>query len=85
MASTARVGVTSAAQHLLARAFLDDPAGIHHGNSIGELVHDPQIVRDQQNRSPEVALEVAHQLEDLGLDRDIECGARLVSNQQLWP
>ena len=81
----ARVGMARAAEHLLAAAFLDETPGVHHGDAIRELVHHAEIVRDQQDRGAELALEVAHQLEDLRLDRDVERGGRLVGDQQLRP
>jgi hypothetical protein len=29
---------------------LHDPAGVHHGNVIGELIDHAEVVRDEQNR-----------------------------------
>ena len=42
-----------------------------------------EVVRDEDDRQPEVALEVAQQVEDLRLDRDVEGGDRLVGDDQL--
>ena len=42
-----------------------------------------QVVRDQDHRHPQVAAQVVDQVEDLGLDRHVERGRRLVGDQQL--
>ena len=42
-----------------------------------------EVVGDQDDRRAELALQLAHQVEDLRLDRDVERGGRLVGDQQL--
>jgi len=64
---------------------LDDPARVHHGNAIGQLVHDAEIVGDEQDRHAELLLQVAQQLEDLCLDRDIQGRGGLIGDQQTRP
>ncbi len=73
------------AQDVDAGTLLDDPTRVHHGHAIGELVHDAEIVGDEQDRHAELLLQVAQQLEDLRLDRDIQCGGGLVGDQQTRP
>ena len=47
------------------------------------MTHRRQIVRDEDVGEPELALEPLHQVEDLGLDRDVERRDRLVGDDQL--
>ena len=42
-----------------------------------------EVVRDQDDRRAGPLLHLVHQLEDLGLNRDVERGRRLVGDQQL--
>ena len=50
---------------------------------VGDLGDDAEIVRDEQDRHAQFALQLAQQLEDLRLDRDVERRRRLVGDQQL--
>ncbi len=50
---------------------------------MGDAGHDAEIVGDQQQAEPEVALELGQQTQDLRLHRDIERGGRLVGDQEL--
>ena len=42
-----------------------------------------QVVRDEDDRQPELVLELREQVDDLRLDRDVERGDRLVGDDQL--
>ena len=64
-------------------ALLDDLAGVHHRHPVAHLGHDAEVVGDQDHRGVRLALERPHEVEDLGLDRDVERGRRLVGDQQL--
>ena len=59
----------------------DDGAEIHDRNRRADEFHDTQVVADEQVGQPQVALEVGEQIEDLRLDRDVECRDRLIRNQ----
>jgi hypothetical protein len=52
-------------------------------DAISHLGDHPEIVGDQDDRRPGLLPEVPHQVEDLGLDRDVEGGRRLVGDEQL--
>ena len=54
----AGVGVLRCREHLRDHALLDDPAGIHHRDPVTGLRDDPEVVRDEQDRRVEVALDV---------------------------
>ena len=47
------------------------------------MAHDAQVVGDEQVGQAEVVLQVVEQVDDLGLDRDVESRDRLVEDDQL--
>ncbi len=53
-------------------SFLDDLPRVHHGDAVARLGDDPQVVRDQQERSIEVPAQVGENAQDLRLDDDVE-------------
>ncbi len=61
---------------------LDDAAEVHHADAVGDVVHDREVVRDEEVREPELALQVAHQVQHLRLHRHVERGRRLVADQE---
>ena len=63
-------------------SLLDDPPGIHHGNAIGGVSDDAEVVRDEQQRKAEVVLELTQQVEDLCLDRHVERCRRFVGDDE---
>ena len=79
----ARVGVLRVAEQRPHRRLFDDAAGVHHGDAIRLLRDDAEVVGDEQQREAEARLQIAQQVEDLALDRDVERGRRLVGDEQL--
>src|SRR3954447_3783106 len=79
----AGVGVARVRVQVLALRKLDDLAQVHHGHAVAHVPDDGQVVRDEDDREAELALEVAEEVEDLGLDRDVERRHRLVRDDQL--
>ena len=73
------------AEELTGRRDLDDPAEIHHGNPMADVLDHGEIVRDKQIRQAEFALQIGEQVDDLRLHRDIERRDRLVADDQLRP
>ena len=58
-------------------------ARIHHRDPVGDLGDDAEVVGDQDDRRCRSSrLQLAQQVEDLRLDRDVERGRRLVGDQQ---
>ena len=56
------VGVRRASMKICAhRSLLDDPAGIHHGELVAHLGDDAEIVGDEDQRQPVLALQLAQQ------------------------
>ena len=62
---------------------LDDLAGVHHDDLVGHLGDHAQVVGDEHDRHLVLLAQRLHELEDLGLDRDVERGGRLVGDEQL--
>ena len=77
-----RVRVLRVAEHGALRPLLDDAAGVHDDDPLGELRHDAHVVRDQHDRRVVLALQPLHQRQDLRLDRHVEGRRRLVGDQQ---
>ena len=77
------VGMARAAEEGGDRRLLDLAAGVHHHDALGHLGHHAEVVGDEDDRGAGLALELAHELEDLGLDGDVERGRRLVGDEQL--
>src|SRR5579884_4129956 len=68
---------------LLLRARLDRLAEVHDHDAVGDVPDDVQVVRDEDVREVEIALEVLEQVQDLRLHRDVERRNRLVADDQL--
>ena len=64
-------------------ALLGDLARVHHGHAVAGLGDDPEVVRDQEERGPEVLAEVGQDAQDLRLDDHVERGRRLVRDEEL--
>ena len=61
---------------------LDDLAGIHHRDLVADLGDDAEIVGDQDDRGTARRFQLAHQLQDLGLQGDVERSRRLVGDEE---
>src|SRR4051812_25304718 len=60
-----------------------DLAQVHHGHAVAHVAHDGEIVGDEDDRQPELALKVTQQVQDLRLDRDVEGRDGFVGDDQL--
>jgi hypothetical protein len=65
------------------RPFLDIGPGLHHAHPVGQASDHAHVVGDQGHGRARVALQLGHQVEDLGLDGDVQRRGRLVGDQQL--
>jgi hypothetical protein len=74
--------VTWVVEDVFGPALLDDPAGVHDGDPVGEAGDDPQVVGDQEKAHVEPSPETDEQFEDLRLDRDVESGCGFIRDQQ---
>ena len=62
---------------------LDDFAGAHHAHPLRDLADDGEVVGDEQQRHVHARLQILQQLQDLGLDGDVEGRRRLVGDEQV--
>src|SRR5262249_50257881 len=78
-----RVGMLWAGENDLRLCAFDDLAGVHDCHLVGAFRYDAEIVGDEQHGHAEPPLELADQLEDLRLDRHVECRGWLIRDQEL--
>src|SRR6202023_197229 len=62
---------------------LDDAPEIHHADAVRHVPDHGEVVADEEVGEAELVLQVAHQVEDLGLHGDIERGGRFVADDEL--
>jgi hypothetical protein len=68
---------------VLARPELDHLAEVHDGDTVRDVPHHGEVVRDEDVREAEVGLERLEQVDDLRADRDVERRDGLVQDQEL--
>ena len=78
-----RVRVQRIAVELERRGLLDHLAQVHDRDPVADVAHHAQVVRDEQVGQPELLLQLREQVDDLGLDRDIQRRDRLVGRDEL--
>jgi len=54
----------------------------HHADPVGDVLHDAEVVGDEQVCQAQLFLEVGQQVEDLRLDRDVQGGDGLVAHDE---
>ena len=65
------------------RADLADLAEVHHDDAVAHVLHDREVVGDEDQREPVALLHVLEQVQDLRLHRHVERRDRLVADDQL--
>ena len=60
----------------------DNGRGKLHAYIVGILGHHAKVMRDEHNAHLFGFLQLTQQIEDLSLNRYIQCGRRLIGNQQ---
>ena len=68
---------------LVGRRDLDDRAEVHDRDPVGDVADDREVVRDEEVREVELLLQALEQVDDLRLDRHVECGHRLVGDHEV--
>jgi hypothetical protein len=63
-------------------AFFHHLTRVHHGDAAGHFGDDAHIVRNQDQRHAAFPLQSAQQIQNLGLDRHVERGGRLIGDEQ---
>ena len=78
-----RVGVYRTVEDIFEMAALDDFAGVHHPDARTHPGDNPQIVGYHHDAHVLFALEVPEEIQDLGLDGDVERRRRFVRDQYI--
>ncbi len=81
----AGVGMLAAMENIGSSANFHLLAAIHDNGTVGDLRHHAHIMGDEQNRRAFLLLKRLDEVKDLALNGHIECGRRLVGDQQLRP
>ncbi len=79
---SARVRMQRMSEDFADRCFLHLAPGVHHHDALGHFGDHAEVVRDQHDRRAQPRFQVAHQVEDLRLDRHIQRRGRLIGDQQ---
>ncbi|MFJ8113804.1 hypothetical protein [Streptomyces sp. NPDC096132] len=80
---SARVGMRRGGEDLLHLAAFDDLPGVHDHRPVAQIGHHAQVVGDEDDGHAEPVAQGPQQVEDLGLDGDVERGGRFVGDQQI--
>ena len=51
---------------------LHDLPEVHHGHPVADVFHDRQVMGNEEHGQVELVLEIAQEVDDLGLDGDVE-------------
>src|SRR5882762_955895 len=78
-----RVRMLRAGVDLVRAGDLDDLAVLHHHHLFGHVADHRQVVRDEQVAHCVFVLQILQEVQQLGLDRDVERRDRLVADQDL--
>jgi hypothetical protein len=73
--------MTRLADDLVQCGLLDDLSGIHHNRAVAEISRNAPVMRDEQQRHA-IVLELAKEIQDPGLDSNIERRRRLICDQE---
>ena len=76
------VGVLWVLQDLVSEAGFDDAPVFQDHRAIREHADDREVVRNHDHRDAELPLQVADEVEDLGLDQNIEPARDLVEKEE---
>ena len=62
---------------------LNDLARVHNHNVIGNLRDNPKVMGNHHDSGAGFFLELIDQVEDLGLDGNVQCRCRFIADQKL--
>ena len=75
-------GWCGAGEDRLGRAELHQPAEVEHGDAVGEVADDAEVVRDEEVADALRRLQLDEQVEDRRLHRHVERRRRLVADDE---
>ena len=78
----ARIGMTRTIVEVFSRGDLHCRAQIHDENTMADMTDDGEIVGDENQREPEVLLQIHEQVDDLRLNGHVECTDGLVADDE---
>ena len=76
-------GAAGSAKMRAVGAGLDDLARLHHRDAVGDAADDAEVVGDEEHPHALGLLHLGEEVEDLGLDGDVERGGGLVGDQDV--
>jgi len=69
-------------EDLFGDPFLHDSPQVHHGHAVSKVANSCKVVRDIEESTTFLLLNVFQQVEDLSTDREIERRRWLIANHQ---
>ena len=60
----------------------DKAAEVHHGDMVTGVGHNRQIVADEHEGDAKITLEFLQEVQNIGLDRHIECSHAFIGNDK---
>ena len=69
---------------IVVRCYLHNPPEVHDGNSIAHMLHHSEVMGYDDVGEIEIFLQAVKQIDNLCLNRYVQCGDRFVCQQQLW-
>jgi hypothetical protein len=70
---------------VIGHALLDDATEVHDRDPVGDVMHDRQVMRDEDDADAELSLKVFEQVDHLRLHGHVESGHRFIADQHLRP
>ena len=58
---------------IVGRSELNDIAEVHNGDTVTDVLDDVEVMRNEEERQSELLLQVVQQVDDLGLDGNVQC------------
>ena len=77
------LGVVRTAEQLVGGRGLHHPTQVHDDDPVGQVAHDTQVMADEEIGQLQPFAQLQEQLEDLGLDGNVQRGDRLIANDKL--
>src|SRR3972149_10971351 len=69
---------------LFGSGYLYNTSQVHHGYAGADVAYHGEVMGDEEIGQPQALLEFLQEVDDLGLNRDVQRGNRLVANNQRW-
>jgi len=80
-----RVRMARIVEDLVDRSLLDYTTRIHDCDAITRLRDNTEVVGYQNDGHTGLHLQILEKAQVLGLNRDVECCCRFISDENLWP